>query len=694
MMPPSPSAGEGLPLLPSAATARAERYPHVFRPIRIGGCEISNRIYISALTTNFGIESSVTERHVAFLEERSRGGVGLIVSEALEVHPSGLSGPGRLHISQDHCVNGLSRLAAAVHRGGSRFFAQLTHSGYTLAWAPSATGVRPWDPVPHAMTRSEIEMLVECFAGAASRVVASGFDGLQIHMGHGHLLHRFLSPVLNTRSDAYGGSYDNRIRLPLRVLEAVRESVGPDFPVGIRISSDELTALGPRLEEMRAILTDVLAANDLQFVDISQSGAGHHGLQLPDMPHGPTPFLPLARSYAGILGRIPLLTACRFTEVAEAEAALATGEVAMVGMSRAHIADPQVVSNALHGRDDQTRPCVACNYCAAGTVRGEVLSCMVNAAAGREGEEAQSGNTTAKQQRVLVIGGGPAGLEFARNAAELGSAVTVWEGGTRVGGELLVGAQGFGRGDLGKLADFLKREIKRLGVTVELEHFATAAEVQAADWDVVVVATGARRATISIAGWGEVADVDDALRHPAPAGRVVIIDYESSWRAAAAIETVSTNAAVRVTVVTPQDRFLDRINGFSRDSFLYRTAQKELDVHTMSEPVSFDQAGALTIRSRLSGATNRIVGITSIYQAMPRVSDEALAEELRDKGMLTLTIGDALVAGDLRTAIHSGYATARRLGLRRDRSPSDAAGRPQQQRTEGESVQPTSRTGG
>lgn len=445
---------------------------------------------------------------------------------------------------------------------------------------------------------------------------------------------------------------------------------------------------------MQEILADVLAVNDLQFVDISQSGAGHHGLQLPDMPHGPTPFLPLARSYASILGRIPLLTACRFTEIAEAEAALATGEVSMVGMSRAHIADPRIVNNALYGRDDETRPCVACNFCAAGTARGEVLSCMVNAVAGREGENAHSGNTTTGGRKILVIGGGPAGLEFARNAALVGSVVTLWERRARVGGELLVGAQGLGRGDLGKLADFLEREIQRLGVTVELENLATAADVQAAEWDLVVVATGARRAAMSIAGWGEVADVDDALQHQLPQGRAVIIDYEGSWRAATAIETLSRNAGVQVTVVTPHDRFLDRINSFSRDSFLYRTAQKELDVYTMSEPGSFDQGGTLSIRSRLGRATDRVTGITSIYQAMPRVSDGALAEELRDKGIPTLTIGDALVAGDIRTAIHSGYAAARTLGPGWGRSSSDATGASDEQRTQPESVQPISRTGG
>lgn len=636
------------------------RYPNVFRPVMIGNTTVRNRIFMSALTTNFGVDSRMTDQHVAFLAERARGGIGLIITEALEVHPSGLAGPGRIHVSDAESINGLRAVANAVHREGAMTFAQLTHSGYTLEWAPSVATVRPWDPVPHAMSGDEIDLLISCFRSAAERIREAGLDGIQVHLGHGHLLHRFLSDKLNVRDDEYGGSRENRLRLPMQVLRAIRDAVGADFPVGVRISSDEMTELGPWLPEMQAILSALLSAIELDFVDVSQSGAGLPGLQLPDMSYGPTPFLPQARSYAPILGDVPLMTACRFTELHQADAALATGEVAMVGMARAHVADPAIVRKALDGRESETRPCVACNFCAAGTAPGGELRCMVNVAAGREWLFAEEPEQKTEPKRVLVVGGGPAGLEFARVASSRGHSVSLWEQSDRLGGELRIGEPGFGRSDLGKLADYLGREAKRAGVDVQLSKPATVAALADSDDDIYVIATGASAMKANLPGWGEVENSDLILSEGVELeGLTVIIDYESGWRSATAIETAAQQTDV--LVVTPHDSVFSNVNSFVRAPLLHRLSSDPVEFCTMHVPLIYSADSTLTIRSIVSGNERHVKGVSHLWQTLPKTPSDALAHALRSLGRTVVTVGDARLVGDILTAIADGHAEARAL---------------------------------
>lgn len=638
--------------------------PHTLRPLSIGTCTVRNRIYMSAQTTNFAVDSLPTVRHANYLAERARGGVGLIFTEALEVHRSGLAGPERLQISDDSGLPGFERIAAAVHAHGARLFAQITHSGFTPIWSPNGVPVRPWDAPPHAMTEDEIEELVVCFRAAARRVQAAGFDGLQVHLGHGHLLHRFLSPVLNTRTDAFGGSHERRLRVPLSVVRSVRGAVGEDFPFGIRISSDELTELGPGLAEMHLIVHDLLAEVRVDFVDISQAGAALSGLQLPDMAYGPTPFLDNARTFAAVAGSVPILTTCRFTDLAEAEAALTDGEIAMVGMTRAHIADPAIIRKTLEGRATQIRPCVACNYCAAQTARGEQVSCMVNPSAGREEHwpepiPAAPPDTT---QNVLVIGGGPAGLEFARVAAARGHHVTLWEAEAELGGQLRVGARGHRRADLGKLTDYLSLEINRLGVVVELAKPATASDIIGFGADIVVVASGAKPTPLTIDGWGEVESADhlSAGTEIRDGRQLVILDYEGGWRSASAVETASHHGA-EVTVVTPQDSLLAHVNSFSRGPLLQRLARAKIEVFVMHTAVRFTDDRTLTIRSGISGTETQLANVTRIYVASTPLPNDGIAARLRECDLRLITLGDARVVGNLLTSIYDAHAAARSL---------------------------------
>ena len=255
-------------------------FPHATAPGRIGKFVARNRIYMSAQTTSFATAGVPNERHIAYLVERARGGLGLIFTEAVDV----MSGHGypetglRLSIENDDTVPAFARLVEALHNEGAGAFLQLTQTGHTRYWAPSDVGIGGIAPRPREMSVEEMAKLKSAFASAARRGVEAGFDGIEIHFGHGHLLHRFLSPVLNVRIDGYGGSPENRLRYPLEVLAAVRAEVGGDFPLGVRVSSDDLGGLGAVRANVRAPGHDRISGyvSDGAGQDLLRRSPGEH----------------------------------------------------------------------------------------------------------------------------------------------------------------------------------------------------------------------------------------------------------------------------------------------------------------------------------------------------------------------------------------------------------------------------------
>ncbi|MDX1692004.1 MAG: NADH-dependent flavin oxidoreductase, partial [Acidimicrobiia bacterium] len=359
----------------------AEAYPTVFRPVSLNGVELRNRVVVPAHTTNFGVDHLPGERHVAYHEARARGGAGLIIFESIRVHPSTLGKPEGIAGYDPACIEPFRRVADAVHAHGARLFGQIISLGRlvdgdpirTAAFAPSperwSIRARP----ARVMDEGDIRAIVEGHVTAATNVLEAGLDGLEIHLGHGHLLQQFLSPASNSRTDRYGGSEENRMRLAVEVLGAVRSAVGDDVCMGVRVSGSEFLDGGLGVADMERIVPMLLEAVPIDFVDVSHS-AYHDSrslaTQMADMTMSEYAFRDVTRRITHAVRdaghTVPTIAVCKIRTMAEAEAILARGDADLVAMARAHIAEPAFVRKSRTGRETEIRPCIGCNQGCAG----------------------------------------------------------------------------------------------------------------------------------------------------------------------------------------------------------------------------------------------------------------------------------------------------------------------------------------
>lgn len=641
-------------------------FPHAMTPGKIGKFTAKNRIYMSAQTTSFATAGVPNERHIAYLVERARGGLGIIFSEAVDVM-SGHSYPEtglRLSIERDETVPAFAKLVDALHHEGTGAFLQLTQTGHTRFWAPSDVGIGGVAPRPREMPADEMERLKVAFAQAARRGVEAGFDGIEIHFGHGHLLHRFLSPILNVRRDEYGGSPENRLRYPLEVLAAVREMVGVDFPLGVRVSSDDLGGLGPDEHMMPAILKVIVQTGLVDFLNVSQGGANTSAEQLPDMTFPEAPFIDMTRRVIADLPPITVMTTGRFRQLATAEQILSKGDISFIGMTRAHTADPEVIAKALRGEAGKVRPCVACNYCGERAVTSAMgLACMVNARAGREHQwPLQSPKAVQNDRRpIVVVGGGPAGMEFARVAAARGHAVELYEASDHLGGQMNAAASAASRGDFLKLIDYFETQLKLVGVRVHLNAWMDVTKLSSLGPALTVVATGAKPVIQSLPGFGDVPMFNPVDLEHGDARHVCLVDQEGGWRSVAAVEAWMERSKGRLTIVTPSAGFADTASAhFTRTPLVKRLNQHDISIVTDHSAVAFEQ-GRLTVKSVFTGATFDIEGIEVVTGVTNYRSSNELARELKNTELEFRIIGDAYLPRDALEAIHGGHGLAMEL---------------------------------
>lgn len=465
-------------------------YPHALSPFRIGDVRLRNRIVRTAQGTGLGAGQQVSDDMVEFLVARARGGVALAFADVAQIH---WSSPGMLDLSTDACLPGLSRLTTAVHEHGMRLFQQIWHGGPTQLTMDSSA---PWaashvpDPglgmLPVPMTKAMIDELTGCFVAAARRAQAGGIDGIELHAGHGYLFSSFLSPATNMRTDEYGGPFENRARFLCDVLRAVRSAIGPGYPIGVRVSPD-----GPPDQTTSADLVRLvrlLEQEDLvDFVDVSL-GSHYARDLLFGAAHEPAGFqLPTSAPITAATG-LPTIVVGRFTTLAQAEEVVASGTADLVSMVRATLADPELVIKSAAGREDEVRPCIGClQSCAGGLNTRARAMCAVNPATGRELSLGDALIADAPEKlHVVVVGGGPAGMEAARACTLAGHRVTLLEAGHGLGGQLRRSP----RPELAHLVGFYTGELERAKVDVRLGTRADAASVRALHPDAVICAAG------------------------------------------------------------------------------------------------------------------------------------------------------------------------------------------------------------
>ncbi|MGD0626854.1 MAG: FAD-dependent oxidoreductase [Thermodesulfobacteriota bacterium] len=496
-------------------------YPKLFSPLSLGGLTLKNRLVMSQMTMNYASEEGfVTERLLRYYLERSRGGVGLILVEGTFFTPEGRGYKNQLGLCTASHVKGLRDLTRAVHAipDAPKIFIQIHHAGWRASSnlsglptvGPSALAPYPGAAVARALSQEEIKNLIKAHILAATKAKEAGFDGVDFHCAHGYLIPSFFSPLSNRRTDEYGGDLAGRTRFLLEIVRGTKERLGHDFPVTIKISGDEYIEGGLGIQEMiqiarlaeksgiGGILVSAGTVGGKKLEDLSQA---HKFLRTLPMMTSPGCLVPLAAEMKKAL-RIPVMTVGRINHPALAEDIIAKGQADLVAMGRALLADPHLPRKAFEGKEEEIRPCIACNEgCYKRIFRQLDIRCSVNPTLGRE--EEISFTKAAAPKRVVVIGAGPAGMEAAHAAWEGGHKVLLVETSPQVGGQLILASLPPGRKEIENFRIFLRGRLQRSDVKIFKAKRATAAFLKEYGPDLVILAAGVHPRRIEISGLEE-----------------------------------------------------------------------------------------------------------------------------------------------------------------------------------------------
>ncbi|MDD4860126.1 MAG: FAD-dependent oxidoreductase [Dehalococcoidales bacterium] len=501
----------------------------LFKPGQIGGMTLKNRIVQPPMYTGYATDKGyVTRRLIDYYEARARGGVGLIIIEITAPYAAGRTYQYQLNIGDESCLPGFKDMVAAIHRHGAKVAVQLHHGGKEIRKdltgnqpvAPSAVSLFGGEP-PRELTVAEIAEITQAFAAAARRVKEAGCDGVEIHGAHQYLLSSFLSRATNLRTDAYGGTIENRARFLVEVLQAARKAVGADFPMWVRLSANEYgLENGITIEETQQVVPLAVAAG-AQAIHVSAYGAGSYVMKA-SSPDEAGYFLPLAAEVKKV-AKVPVIAVGRF-DAELGEKVLAKGKADFISIGRRLIADPGLPEKAKAGKLKDVNPCIGCMECLERRFfAGEDTVCAINPLMGREGDYQLK--PAAKAKKVVVVGGGPAGMQAALIAAQRGHKVTLLEKDAKLGGQLKVAAVPPFKADIVPFCNYLIRQVDKAGVQVKLNTTATADNIVKMKPETVVIAAGGipARPEIPCAEGAEFIMATDVLAGRVKVGQNVVV---------------------------------------------------------------------------------------------------------------------------------------------------------------------------
>ncbi|WP_426125325.1 FAD-dependent oxidoreductase [Pararhizobium sp. PWRC1-1] len=563
----------------------------LLQPYQLKHLTLKNRIMSTSHEPAYSEDGMPKDRYRLYHLEKAKGGIALTMTAGSAI-VSEDSPPafGNLHAYSDEIVPWLKSITDDCHEHGAAVMIQLTHLGRRTGWnkgdwlpvlSPSPVREAAHRAFPKEIEDWDIERIVGDYASAAQRMQAAGLDGIEFE-AYGHLMDGFWSPATNHRDDEYGGSLDNRMRFSDMVLDAVRKAVGPDFIVGIRMVADEQWDIGLSKQEGVEIARRLAGSGKVDFLNIIRGHIDHDAHLtnvIPIQGMASSPHLDFAGDVRAAT-KFPVFHAARIADVATARHAIAEGKLDMVGMTRAHIADPQIVRKIIEGRENQIRPCVGATYCLDRIYEGGGALCIHNAATGREAAIPHViSKTTGPLRKVVVVGAGPAGLEAARVLAERGHPVEILEATGEAGGQILLAARNPRRKEMIGIVDWRLSELERLGVPIHYNVFAEAADILERKPDLVVIATGgiAQNPLLEAGDDLVVSSWDIIAGAIKPEGPVLLYDDNGAHTGMTAAEMIAATGA-ELEIVSPERMFAPEIGGMNHVPYAKAFAEKNVRV--------------------------------------------------------------------------------------------------------------------
>ena len=652
-------------------------FPHLFQPIRLGRTTAKNRIMRVATTANLADRNKVGPRLLEFYRTLAKGGVGTIVTEALRAQANDPFGPGALVVFDRSGVAGLKQLSDVCHAEGALLIGQLNMGGrqhlasrvVPFMIAPSAIACPRSGGVPHELSTREVREIIETYIMCAVHCIEGGMDGVEVHGAQGHLIQQFISPFSNRRTDTYGGSTENRLRFPREILEGVRQRIGSRPIVGFRLGVEEFTEGGLTIDDTVEIGRQFCAEGLVDYLSLAQGNFNSIESHLPDRHWPILAFRDLHARFKPVANGVPVILSTRIQGPEQAESVLAAGEADMIGMCRALLADPEWPLKARTGRVDDIRRCIACNQCWAWISTGEPIACATNPMAGREYLWPKLEKDRVESPRhVVVVGGGPGGLEAARVAATRGHRVTLLERETELGGRLKTVHEVRHHEEMRNLLDFLIPQTKKAGVLIKTGVDATPELILAEKPDEVIVATGAAPYAPELAGDGSVpvitADGPVPLEGK-PGRRVIIMDEDGYYWTSAVAESVMQQGREPVIVARVFEAVRE-LPMVSRIAFL-RELDRKGGTTKPNAYVARASNGSVVLRHYLTEREEIVEDVAAVVWVGPTKPNTDLAEDLRAAGLEASqirVIGDAFAPRRLANALVEAHTAARAIGSR------------------------------
>ena len=643
-------------------------FPHLFAPLQIRGKRLKNRIMSSGHDTSMPTDNLVNEQLIAYHRARAEGGVGLIVLQVAGVHDSARYTSHVLMATDDACIDGYRRLAETCHAHGTVVLSQIFHPGreimesadglLAVAYAPSAVPNERFRVMPRALDQDMIDEIIQGYADAARRLHQAGLDGVELVASHGYLPAQFINPRVNRRSDGYNGELEQRLRFIREILDAMRASTDAEFIIGLRISADERDPEG--LTEDESLAAVQLLQGQLDYVHIVAGTSASLGGAVHIVPPMAVEAAYLAREAgtfkAGL--SIPLFVTGRINQPQEAEAIIAKGQADVCGMTRALICDPQMPNKSNSGHAEDVRACIACNQACIGHFhKGLPISCIQHPETGRELLYGQP-KPSARGKRIMVVGGGPAGMKAAAVAAQRGHRVTLYEASAQLGGQIQLAQLLPRRSEFGGASTNLQREMQLAGVEVLRNTRVDRALIEREKPDHVIIATGAQPYWPNFERGGELQVVDawQVLRDEVQLGRsVVVADWRCDW--------IGPGIAERLVRAGHQVQLAVNGTHCGENLPLYVRDQLAGELHKLAVPIipyarlyGCDDS-TVYLQHTASGEPMLLENVDSLVLCQGHQSVDDLGQQL--KGLVPFQrIGDCLAPRTVEEAIHEGLKVA------------------------------------